>query len=157
MTKTDAMRRIRLLLVDDDLVMVRLLTNVIDRSFGDEIEMQSWTNPEKARECLEHELFDVLITDLKMPGVDGLSLLRCAKRRNPLTQVIFVTGHSSSHALVDALESGATDYLLKPVVHSELVELLAQALKRVRRWRGALAGSLHSQERRSQHTVPVAP
>ncbi len=131
----------KLLLVDDDPSMVRLLTKIIERSFGEDIEMQSLTDPTLAREVIDRNLIDILVTDLDMPGTNGLGLLRCAKRRHSLTQVLFVTGHSSLEALNDALEMGATDYLLKPLDQAELIELLDQAQKRVRRWRQALAGS----------------
>ena len=142
----------RLLLVDDDPSMVRLLAKIIDRSFGDDIEMQSLTDPTKARDAIERNIIDILVTDLEMPGTNGLGLLRCAKRTNALTQVLFITGHSSLDALSDALELGATDYLLKPLDQAELVELLAQAQKRVRRWRQALAGTFNARGNR----VPVA-
>jgi DNA-binding NtrC family response regulator len=131
----------RLLLVDDDPAMVRLLVKIIDRSFGDTMEMRSLTNPAEAQSVIEHDLVDILVTDLEMPGINGVELLRCAKCRNALTQVLFVTGHSSLDALTDALELGATDYLLKPIDQAELITLLEQSQERVRRWREALAGT----------------
>jgi DNA-binding NtrC family response regulator len=142
----------KLLLVDDDPSMVRLLSKIIDRTFGDQMELQSLTDPTKARDTIERDLIDILVTDLEMPGTNGLGLLRCAKRTNALTQVLFMTGHSSLDALSDALEMGATDYLLKPLDQAELVELLDQAQKRVQRWRQALAGTFNAGRKR----VPVA-
>ena len=142
----------KLLLVDDDPRMVRLLAKIIERSFDDDIEMQFLTDPAKARETIEKDLIDILVTDMEMPGVNGLGLLRCAKRRNNLTQVLFMTGHSSLDALNDALELGATDYLLKPLDQAELIELLGQAQKRVQRWRQALAGTFSARGNR----VPAA-
>ncbi len=142
----------KLLLVDDDPSMVRLLAKVIDRCFGEQIELQCLTDSAKARETIENDLIGILLTDLEMPGTNGLSLLRCAKRRNALTQVLFITGHSSLEALSDALELGATDYLLKPLDQAELVEILGQAQKRLRRWQEALAGTFHTRQDR----VPAA-
>lgn len=143
-------RKTKLLLVDDDPAMVRLLAKIIDRSFGDSMEMQSLTDPAMARNVLENDLIDILLTDLEMPGTNGLGLLRCAKRTNPLTQVLFMTAHSSPDALTDALELGATDYLLKPFDQAELVDLLEQAQRRVQRWRQALAGTLSARAKRLQ-------
>jgi len=151
-TVFDAKSKTKLLLVDDDPSMVRLLAKIIDRSFGDRMEMRSLTDPTTARDAIERDLIDILVTDLEMPGINGLGLLRCAKRRNALTQVLFVTGQSSLDALTDALELGATDYLLKPLDQAELVELLEQAQKRVRRWRQALAGTFDARALR----VPAA-
>ena len=145
-------RKTRLLLVDDDPSMVRLLDKVIGHSFGEEIELNSLTDPTRARDALEKDLIDILVTDLEMPGTNGLGLLRCAKRKNALTQVLFITGHSSVDALSDALELGATDYLLKHLDQDELIEILQQAQKRVRRWRRALAGTINMHETR----VPAA-
>jgi DNA-binding NtrC family response regulator len=142
----------KLLLVDDDPGMVRLLARIIERSFGNDIEMQSLTDPAKARETIEKDLIDILVTDLEMPGVNGLGLLRSAKHRNSLTQVLVMTGHSSLDALSDALELGATDYLLKPLDQAELIEILGQAQKRVQRWRQALAGTFSARGSR----VPAA-
>ena len=138
----------KLLLVDDDPSMVRLLTKIIDRSFGNRVELRSLTDPKEARHWIEDNVVDILVTDLEMPGVNGLELLRCAKRRNPCTQVLFLTGHSTVDALTDALELGATDYLLKPLVQAELIELVEDADKRLRRWRKALAATLSAGHRR---------
>jgi two-component system response regulator YesN len=132
----------KLLLVDDDPSMVRLLAQIIDRSFGDHIQLHSLTDPKEARQWIEHNLADILVTDLEMPGVNGLELLRCTKRKNPCAQVLFVTGHSTLEALTDALELGATDYLLKPLDQGELITLIEDAEKRLRRWREALAGTV---------------
>ena len=75
---------------------------------------------------------------------DGLELLQCAKRRNACTQVLFMTGHSTQEALLVALERGASDYLLKPVDQTELIELLKQSYQRQRRWKKALLGTWRS-------------
>ncbi len=135
-------RTTQLLVVDDDPSMVRLLKKIIERQFENQIELTSLTDPKEARRQIEEQIVDILVTDLEMPGVNGLELLRCAKRRNACTQVLFITGHSTLDALSDALEFGATDYLLKPLDHTELIEAVGQAHKRRRRWREALAGTL---------------
>ena len=87
-----------------------------------------------------------------MPGTNGLGILRCARAGTPSPRSFFITGHSSLDALSDALELGATDYLLKPLDQAELVELLEQAQKRVQRWRHALAGTFNARG----HQVPAA-
>ncbi len=142
-----------LLLVDDDPSMLRLLTAVIERSFGDRVILHSLTDPKQARHWIEDHVVDILVTDLEMPGINGLELLRCVKRRNPCTQVLLLTGHSTVDALTDAMELGATDYLLKPLVQAELVALVEDAEKRVRRWRKALAGTLSAG--REKHAAPA--
>ena len=136
----------RLLLVDDDQSMVRLLDKIIQRHFQEDMELTCLSDPKEARQCIEGQLFDILITDLEMPGVNGLELLRCVKRRNPCSQVLLMTGHSTLDALTDALELGATDYLLKPLDQTQLVKLVEDAQERLLRWREALAGTLHARD-----------
>ncbi len=138
----------KLLLVDDDPSMVRLLNKIIERQFADEMELTCLTDPKEARRQIEGQLFDILITDLEMPGVNGLELLRCAKRRNPCTQVLFMTGRSTLDSLTDALELGATDYLLKPLDQSQLIKLVGDAQERLLRWQEALAGTLNAANER---------
>ena len=128
-----------LLLVDDDPNMLRLLAKVIERSYGDQITIEYLSDPAEALKRIDQGGVDILLTDLEMPEINGLELLRCAKKRNPYTQVFLLTGHSSQDAILDALELGATDYLLKPVDQQELLELVGQAQSRQQRWRQALA------------------
>ncbi len=155
-----------LLLVDDDPGMVRLLTRVIERSKGDKLRVEASTDPEEARRRIDEGGIDILLTDLDMPDIDGLTLLRVAKQRNIFTQVLFLTGHSSHEAMLEALEQGATDYLLKPVDQQDLLELVDQAFHRQQRWREALSGTWQLQqeaklaksspENPSKHTTPVS-
>lgn len=131
----------RLLVIDDDPSMVRLLVTMLKKSLGDDVQVESLTDPAEARDRIMNSSIDVLLTDLEMPGIDGLELLRAAKRRNAFTQVLFLTGHSTREALLDAMELGATDYLLKPVKEEELLTLVTQAHNRRQRWIRALAGT----------------
>jgi DNA-binding NtrC family response regulator len=132
----------KLVLIDDDLAMVRLLAAIIHSSFQQQIEIQPYSDPGEAREHLERNLADIVVTDLEMPGIDGLEILRIAKGRNPCAQVLLITGNSSVDALLEALEHGASDYLLKPVDKASFLQLVADALARVTRWRKALHGTL---------------
>jgi len=138
-------RNSTLLIVDDDPSMVRLLTKVLGRSLQDKINIESLTDPVEARERINNGGIDILITDLEMPGINGLELLRCAKRRNVCTQVLFLTGHSTQEALLDAFELGATDYLLKPIDQEQVIELIDQSYIRLRRWQRALADTWQQQ------------
>jgi DNA-binding NtrC family response regulator len=138
-----------LLLIDDDPDMVRLLTRVIERSMGSKLRVEACTDPEQARQRIDDGGIDILLTDLEMPSIDGLTLLRYAKKRSAFTQVLFITGHSSHEALLEALEQGSTDYLLKPVDQQKLVDLIEQAFHRQQRWREALGATW--QQRQQAH------
>jgi len=139
-------QKTRLLLIDDDLSMVRLLTAVLTREFDDDVEIVALEDSKAALQWIEHHVVDILITDLEMPQINGLDLLKAAKRRNACTQVFFMTGHSTLDALVDAMESGATDYLLKPLDQKEFVEIIKDARSRQRRWQAALAGTMATRQ-----------
>ena len=134
----------RVLLVDDDPQMLRLIEAVIHKEFPRCIRMTTAVDTAAASQYLESNIVDLLITDLEMPGLTGLELLRIAKRRNVWTQVLLITGHSNLDALIDVMESGASDYLLKPLDRHELTDAVQAVLNRLRRWRKALAGTLSS-------------
>lgn len=136
----------QLLLIDDDPSMVRLLTNVLKRDFDDDVKIVALEHSQAALQRIQHHVVDILITDLEMPQVNGLDLLKAAKRRNACTQVFFMTGHSTLDALVNAMELGATDYLLKPLDQTEFVEIIKDARKRQRRWQEALAGTMAARQ-----------
>jgi DNA-binding NtrC family response regulator len=113
---------LRTLLVDDDPNMLRWLDEVLKREFPGELQ--------------------IMATDLKMPGINGLELLRSAKQANAWTQVLIITGHSNIFALMDAMKLGANDYLLKPLDIDEFTNSMGNLLTRLRRWRRAFAGTV---------------
>ncbi|MBU1277384.1 MAG: response regulator [Proteobacteria bacterium] len=80
-----------------------------------------------ALERLAREAPDVVLLDVKMPGLDGLEVLRRIKEMRPLTEVILLTGHAHLETSITGLERGAFDYLLKPVPLEELVEKIHDA------------------------------
>ncbi len=130
--------RLKLLVIDDDNAQVRLLTKAVGTAFGGRLDMTAMTDAMEARNWIERCSPDLVITDLEMPGASGLDILRAAKRCNPTTQVLLLTGHSSRHALLEALEFGASDYLIKPLDPAAIAEVLCEAVKRIERWRAAL-------------------
>lgn len=135
-------RKLNTLVLDDDPSIVRLLTRMALPKLGDRLEIQGLTDPTQALAWLDQNCCDILITDIEMPGVDGLEILRFAKARNAWTQVIFITAHSSLDRINAALEHGASDYLLKPIQQPELLELLTQSSQRLLRWKSAVGGTL---------------
>lgn len=73
---------------------------------------------------------DVVILDIKMPGMDGMETLKAIKADYPLVEVILLTGHGTIDTAVEGLKSGAFDYLLKPTDYNELIQKLKAARKR---------------------------
>ncbi len=82
-----------------------------------------------ALQALEQQDFAAVVTDLRMPGADGLAVLRKARDISPQTVAVVMTAHGSVETAVDALRSGATDYILKPVVFDDLLAKLARLLE----------------------------
>jgi len=112
------MKGSRVLLVDDEVVfttnMSKLLTNrgyrVLAVNSGDE-----------AIRALEESDFDVVVLDLKMPGMDGLATLKEIKKLGLFTQTLILTGHGSIDSALEAVKLGAYDYLTKPCEIADLV------------------------------------
>lgn len=114
-----------LLVVDDDPMIVQLIRRIVESTDDLDMRIETLTDPTEATQVLSDTVVDVLLTDLEMPQIDGIELLRFAKSRNALTQVLFLTGHSTQDTLLGALEFGATDYLLKPIDRDQLVSAAA--------------------------------
>jgi DNA-binding NtrC family response regulator len=81
-------------------------------------------------EKLKETPIDVIILDIKMPGMDGIQALREIKSRYPLIEVILLTGHGTTETAVQGMKLGAFDYLLKPADFEELKTILDRAKKR---------------------------
>ena len=83
--------------------------------------------------CLEklaQENIDVVVLDIRMPGMDGLETLKEIKKRYPIVEVILLTGHGAIETAVDGMKLGAYDYLLKPADADEMAKKLEGARKR---------------------------
>lgn len=129
-------------IVDDEPCVVRIAQTVLSRHFGDALDLYSTTDPMDAREYISKRRCDILLSDLEMPGVHGMEMLKLARKYNSWTRVVFMTAHSTWDGIADAIEHGAADYLLKPVDHEELITVVQQESDRLERWQGAVRGSL---------------
>src|SRR3954470_21296917 len=101
----------RLLIVDDEPKLGKMLAQMLER---DGCEVERVQSGQAALDRLRAERFDVVVTDLKMPDVDGLQVLQEAKRGAPSTEVMLMTAYASTETAVEALREGAADYLTKP-------------------------------------------
>ncbi|MDD3310744.1 response regulator [Pseudodesulfovibrio sp.] len=120
------MKKIRLLLVDDETDFLHAYTR---RFIRRNAEIESAQSGEEALEKIEGGRFDVVILDVMMPGMSGLETLRRIKALHPELPVIILTGHANSKALIEGMESGAFDYLLKPVGTDELYFKVLDAVR----------------------------
>ncbi len=123
------MGRARILAVDDQRYF-RELTEALLREEG--FDVRTACSGEDALHLLEREDFDVVLTDLVMPGIDGTELVRKVKERLPDQDVIVVTGVVDVRTAVGAMKMGATDYILKPFDRTDLTEAIDRVLNRQR-------------------------
>lgn len=101
----------RILIVDDERTIRESLELLLNE---EKFETQTASNGKDALSLLQHTNFDIMITDLKMPEMDGLTLVRKCQNLCPDTSIIIITAHGSLDSAIEALRSGAFDYILKP-------------------------------------------
>jgi DNA-binding NtrC family response regulator len=89
-------------------------------------------NGNSALERLKNEDIDVVLLDVKMPGMDGIEVLKEIKRTKPLTEVVMLTGHASVESGIDGMKLGAFDYLMKPMELDPLMDKLRDAYEKKR-------------------------
>jgi signal transduction histidine kinase/BarA-like signal transduction histidine kinase len=134
----------RLLIVDDDPALLQALTRALELRMPHLI-VDTSDSGMVATEKLKHADYDAVITDIKMPGMDGLSLLAHIREHSPEIPTLLITGHGQHDLAVQALRGGAFDFIQKPVDRDYLVASLTRAL-RVRR----LDREVHRQRRQLQ-------
>ena len=118
------MNPIRLLIVDDETVFLGTLVNRLKKRG---LAPLSADSGQKCLAVMAKEPVDVVVLDIKMPGLDGLEVLAHIKRKYPETEVILLTGHASTPDGVAGIKAGAFDYLGKPVELDHLLEKIKQA------------------------------
>lgn len=115
-----------ILVTEDDEAMRALVANVLADLDAEVVTMGS---SQEALHFLEEEDVAVVVTDLRMPQVDGVTVLQFARKRNPQVQVILMTGYATVDSAVECLKSGAFDYLEKPFENIELRHTVERALE----------------------------
>jgi nitrogen regulation protein NR(I) len=115
----------KILLVEDDPAIVVTLNRVLaDEGYEVTVENRGDAGLARAQEAV----FDVVITDLKLPGIDGLELVRTLHVKRPRLPIILMTAHGTTETAIEATQSGAYDYLVKPFEIPELLGLLEQCV-----------------------------
>ncbi len=119
-----AAQTLKVLFVDDEEDFVRTMAERMEmRDVGSEVALDG----EQALQMLEDEVPDVMVLDLRMPGIDGLEVLRRVKKTYPEMEVIIMTGHGSEGDEAEARRLGAFDYLTKPVDINQLMDVVREA------------------------------
>jgi len=108
----------KILVVDDDAFFRVLCSDILT---GGGFSVKTASNGAEAISIIDESQFDVVITDLVMPDMSGLEVLQRTKQHNTLTDVIVITGHGSMESAINALKTGAFDYIIKPLNEDDLL------------------------------------
>jgi len=121
------MSRARVLVVDDEAIARENLVHILTRAGH---RAKAAADGREALAALAEDAYDLVLTDLRMPGMDGLELLRALRHRAPEVEVIVVTGHAAVETAVAAMRLGAFTYVAKPVNVDEVLAQTAKALEK---------------------------
>jgi DNA-binding NtrC family response regulator len=115
------------LFVDDEM---EFLETLLKRMKKRDLEASGVKSGEQALEFLAQNRVDVVVLDVKMPGMDGIQALKEIKKLHPLIEVVMLTGHASVEVAIQGMELGAFDYLMKPVDIDDLLYKVQDAYKK---------------------------
>src|SRR5512145_953450 len=115
----------RILVVDDEVNIRLTLGSMLQRAGYDVTDV---ANGEEAVELLARQAFDLLLVDLRMPGMDGIQVVQVARERQADVVIIVLTGHGSLDTAIEGLHQGIFDYLLKTTEPTQVVERVKAGL-----------------------------
>ncbi len=121
------MNKLKVLVVDDEPDFCELL---VKRLMAGKMNAEGTQDGAKALEILKQKDFDVVVLDVKMPGLGGIEILRWIKANTPGIEVIMLTGDQSVEAGIKGMQLGAFDYVIKPVPMNELLDKIRQAYEK---------------------------
>ncbi|HKY06418.1 MAG TPA: sigma-54 dependent transcriptional regulator, partial [Blastocatellia bacterium] len=147
------MARNKVLVVDDEKNQREIYTLVLE---DDGYEVTTAQSGEQALKLARENSFDLVLTDYKMGGMDGLTLLGELIRLDPSIIVVMMTAHGSVESVKDALRGGAFDYLEKPVDRDQLLRVVESALGRLRRIDDEIIGDSEEMSRVKKMILKVA-
>ncbi|MEM1153405.1 MAG: sigma 54-interacting transcriptional regulator, partial [Pseudomonadota bacterium] len=144
-------RRAKIWVVDDDSSIRWVLERALTQA---ELENESFADAEQLLKRIDHEQPDVIISDIRMPGADGLELLAMVGEKYPDLPIIITTAHSDLDSAVESYQRGAFEYLPKPFDLDEVIAVTQRAVAQTQEKRGALP---ESEEVRNTEIIGEAP
>jgi DNA-binding NtrC family response regulator len=113
------------MVLDDEPIVCERLRSTLEKG---NLEVETYTDPNEAVKRIADKKFSVLITDLKMKGLDGIEILKMVQKISPGPKVIIITGFATMEKAKEALKIGAYDFIAKPFRLSHLRDLVLKAL-----------------------------
>lgn len=120
----DELTKIKVLVVDDEEVMRKLMTKILEKAG---YTVYTATGGAEARDILANNEVDMVLSDVKMPDMNGFDLLKEIKAKYPGIAVVMMTAYADSYTIKDALLFGADEYITKPFKHYEVTVVLERA------------------------------
>ncbi len=121
--------KLRIMVLDDEPIVCKRLKPALEKQG---YEVDTFIQSSEALEQIKQVEYDIIITDLKMKGVDGMQLLDEAKRRTPKTEVIVITGFATMETAKESFHKGVFDFIAKPFKLSEIQEVVSRAEAKIR-------------------------
>ena len=122
------MTSLSVLIVDDDLALLEALPEALRLRMGG-VTVETADSAAAALDRIAERDYDAIVTDIKMPGMDGLELLDEIRTRRPDTPTLIITGHGENDLVVHALRGGARDFIQKPIDRDYFVAALYRAIR----------------------------
>ena len=155
-----------ILIVDDDVTFCLMLKKLLEKHH---YQVTTVFSPEEVKRIMQKKFHDIVLTDLRMPGVSGMELIRQIKHESPQTQVIMMTGYADISTAIQSIKQGAFNYIPKPFQPEEVLNIIREALedinkkqqqknrKKVQREDDFLEGSSAASKRLKEYIRLVAP
>lgn len=117
----------KILIVDDEPDMLKLLGMILREKTP--YEITSTNNPLEAIDLMKKDRFDIVISDLKMPGLDGIEIIDAVKKVDPDTPVIIITAYGTVESATEAMQKGGFDFITKPFRKEHILFTIDKAIK----------------------------
>jgi DNA-binding NtrC family response regulator len=121
--------RLKVMVLDDEPIVCKRLQPALEK-LGYEVE--TYTYSEEAMRRIQETEYDIIVTDLKMKGIDGMQFLQEAKKRSPKTEVIVITGFATLETARESFQKGVFDFIAKPFKLGEIQEVVNRAAAKIR-------------------------
>jgi len=122
------MQMTNILIVDDDVTFCLMLKKLLEKH---QYQVTTVFSPEEVKRFVMQEFYDVVLTDLRMPAVSGMDLIRMIKHESPKTQIIMMTGYADISTAIQSIKQGAFNYIPKPFLPEEVLSIIRKALEEV--------------------------